>query len=112
MVWSTPSPLHQLWVKPLKLMPVAGSVGNRPVGSMRSLPPTLARTFFAMSASQPYNIDASHQWLFRLAYAGGRVEPAGAGSGSVRETVIVPSLQSSPCASGMSIVWVLDPLGR
>jgi hypothetical protein len=66
-VWSIARPIHQLSVKPLMLMPVCGSTGSNPVGSIFSLPPIWVRTFFAVSASQPYSWEQSHQWLFRLA---------------------------------------------
>ena len=46
-------PIHQLSVKPLMLMPVTGSTGRRPVGSIFSFPPVIVRTCFAVAASQP-----------------------------------------------------------
>src|SRR5262245_5449645 len=103
-------PIHQLSVKPLMLMPVSGSTGKRPVGSIFSLPPILVRTFLAVSASQPYSCEQSHQWLFKLAYAGGRLDPCGAGSGSVRGTRNDGSLHVSFGASGISANSVFDRL--
>src|SRR5678816_4729090 len=84
------------------LMPVCGSTGSKPVGSIFSLPPIFVRTFRAVSASQPYNCEQSHQWLFKLAYAGGRLLPCGPGSVSVRGTLIVGSPQLSFAANGIS----------
>ena len=39
-VWSMARPIHQLSVNPLKWMPVSGSTGSSPVGSILSLPPS------------------------------------------------------------------------
>src|SRR5688500_1776034 len=95
-------PTHQLSVKPERWSPVSGSTGRSLVGSTLRCPPSPVRSRLAVFGSEPYTCDPSHQCPFGFVYAGGRVEPAGAESGTDRGIFMVESDQSSPGASGIS----------
>ena len=124
-VWSMARPIHQLSVNPLKSMPGVRVDGSSPVGSICSLPPIAVRSFAAVFAIAAVDLRAVPPVTVHVG-VGGR--PRGARrrrSGTDCGTVMLGAPQSSPGASGMSIVFgrralvdepvvhhELDPRGR
>ena len=91
---------------PVISRPVTGSISRRPSEPTLILPACPVRMAACAAAVEPYTWDPSHQCEFSLIYAGGRVEPATAGSAGVIGTRIGRSCQVSPAATGM--LWVLS----